>query len=126
MLVRSNDINPHMPGVHTCIDALQPASYATWQRAGLDCVIRSPFFSMMDMALPLAVQHSRQAVCMHVAASYYTDATDQRLAYLGALKAAGRLFVIFHLPRGPIGRRCGWLVIFASSGLAKRALLRIP
>jgi len=120
--VRSNDLNPLMPRMHTRLDATEPTSYAIWQRAGLDCVISSPMFALLDIALPLAVHFCRQAVCMHVPATYYTDATSQRLAYLRNLESQKRLRTIMHLPRGPLGRRCMWIVIFASPGLARRAM----
>ena len=107
--------------MHSRLDAVEPANCLQWQALGLDCVVSSPFFALLDIALPLAVRFARQAVCMHVPAMYYTDAPAQRLSFFRALEAQSRMHTIMHLPRGPLGRRCMWIVIFASPGLARRA-----
>ena len=120
--VRNNDVNPHLPGVQTYLGSLAPDSYETWQRRELDYVMGSPYFALLGFVLPLAVAPARLLMCMHVPAAFCIDATAQRLSYLRARERAGRLFTVLHLPRGPLGRRCMWLLVFATPGLARRLL----
>ena len=121
--VFTNDINPSHPA-DSHSDALQPSFYsALAARSMADVVVASPRFLLADLALPLAVRFARVAVCMHLPGHYLTDAHPARLRWLRCLHAAGRLHVIMGLPKGPLGRRCIWLVVLASASLRKRLLL---
>jgi site-specific DNA-cytosine methylase len=115
--VRSNDINPAHKA-HTHEDALQPVFYRRRLREGpVDAIVTSPWFAMLDLALPLAVLTASKVVCAHVPGHYVTDATAPRRAWLAALKDQGRLHFIWGLPKGEIGRRCMWLLVFATPEL---------
>ena len=48
---------------------------------------------------------------------YVTDAHPARAAYLKTLIEQGRMHILWNLPKGPMGRRCGWLIVFASAAL---------
>jgi hypothetical protein len=119
MHVRTNDI-AFVHKAHTHADALQPAFYrAASSKMGIDAIITSPWFTALDIALPLAVLASRVVACMHVPGHYVTDAHPARADYLRGLMREGRLHLLWNLPRGPMGRRCGWLIVFAHASLRK-------
>ena len=86
-------------------------------------MVSSPHFALCDLALALVVRHSRKLVCFHVNAAYWYNAAESRLAYFQALRDAGRLQLLEHLPLGPLGRRCIWILVFANKEL-KAQLLR--
>jgi hypothetical protein len=115
--VVDNDINPtHTTDLH--MDALQPAFYQhVATLCAIDAVVASPWFTVLDLALPLAIAAARTVACVHVPGHYITDAHPIRARYLAALMAADRLHVLWNLPKGPMGRRCGWLLVFATPAL---------
>jgi hypothetical protein len=103
-----------------------PPRLASYERAArtraLDAIVASPWFTVLDLALPLAVHFARSVACVHVPGHYVTDAHPNRAAYLQTLMAAGRLHILWNLPKGPSGRRCGWLLVFASNELHERLI----
>ena len=105
-------------------DALQPGFYRQvkefWH---YDAIVGSPWFSVLDLALPLAVCFA-PLVAFPGPGDYVTNAPPIRREYLRALQGEGRLALLVGLPRGRVGRRCLWLVVFASRALRER-LLRI-
>ena len=118
--VLTNDVNPLLDSDHH-MNALQPSTYAALQEGQqLDAVVMSPFFTVLDLALPLAVHHAEQVVCCHVPGHYVTNAPRARMDWLGQLQAEERLMLIVGLPRGPTGRRCMWLIIFKTKRLRDR------
>lgn len=123
LAVVDNDLNPSSPALWHA-DALQPAFYArAAARMRIGAIVTSPWFSTLDLALPLAVAAARMVACVHVPGYFITDAHPNRAAYLRSLMQEGRLHVLWNLPKGPMGRRCGWLLIFASAKV-KQLLLR--
>jgi hypothetical protein len=123
--VISNDLS----GAHNCElqeDALQPAFYrGLAQKHGrVDAFVFSPWFSFLDMAVPLAVLHAARVVCVHVPGHFITSPHPARLAWLRELQLRRRLRVVVGLPRGPTGRRCLWFCIFASP-LVAESMVRI-
>ena len=123
--VLSNDLS-RVRSADSHEDALQPGFYQalSQRQGGLDAVVTSPWFSVLDVALPLAVAASRVVACVHVPGHYLASGLEPRYAYLRSLQQQGRLVVLFGLPRGPLGWRCAWLVVFRSSAL--RAKLMRP
>jgi hypothetical protein len=111
----------------THLNALLPDFYIRLKTAGHmpDAVVMSPWFAVLDIALPLAVRFALSVVCAHVPGHYLTDATAPRLNWLRSLKEEGRLATILGLPKGPMGRRCVWLLIFRDA-FVKSRLLRTP
>ncbi len=121
--VVTNDIfDGHAADYH--MDALQPSFYTTMQRelGIIDAVVSSPWFAALDIALPLLVASAASVACVHVPGHYLTSGVMPRFAYLRELQAQGRLFVIMGLPRGPMGRRCVWLLVFSSRDVRQRLL----
>ena len=111
--VTTNDFNFQLPTDYH-LDALQPRTYEELRTdQPLHTVVMSPFFAVLDLALPLAVLYAEQLVCCHVPGHYLTNAPPARLSWLIQLQDAGRLMLVMGLPRGPTGRRCMWLIIFA-------------
>ena len=103
-------------------DALQPGFYRRVQDVwSYDAIVASPWFAMLDLALPLAVSFA-PVVAFHVPGHYVTDVHDVRRGYLQSLAKAGRLALIMGLPRGRMGKRCMWVVVFASRCLRKQML----
>ena len=120
--VLCNDLNPHS-SAESHADALQPSFYTRMQQHHtIDAIVTSPWFTVLDLALPLAVAHARTVACVHVPGHYVTDAHPNRVAFLLSLMQAGRLHVLWNLPKGPSGRRCGWLIIFANSWLRDKLI----
>jgi hypothetical protein len=104
------------------LDALQPAFYQNCAEAQgvIDAVVCNPWFTVLDVALvalPLAVAAARSVVCMHVPGHYVASGLAPRYTYLRELQQQGRLAVLFGLPRGPMGWRCAWIVVFKSAAL---------
>jgi len=122
-VVITNDLNPkHRALMHQ--DALQPGFYQRVLKiTPIDMVICSPWFAHLDIALPLAVLTATKMVAVHIPAHYWTNATLARYAYLKPFFTTERAHFVWGLPRGPMGMRCAWLCIFASSTL-KQQLLR--
>jgi hypothetical protein len=90
------------------LDALQPAFYhkCAEEHGAIDAVVCSPWFTVLDVALPLAVAASRSVVCIHVPGHYVTSGLAPRYTYLRELQQQGWLAVLFWLLRGPMGWRC--------------------
>eukprot|EP00877_Chromochloris_zofingiensis_P006429 jgi/Chrzof1/2039/UNPLg00695.t1 len=116
--VITNDINQHW-AADSHADALQPAFYRQHQP---QIIVSSPWFAVLDIAIPLAVHFASICVCMHVPGHYISNAHCARQQWLRALFIQDRVHVIMGLPRGPSGRRCAWLIIFASAALKQRML----
>ena len=115
--VMTNDINPSMP-THTHCNALLHSTYAHLQeRSRIHVIVTSPFFAVLDLALPLAILYAHHAVCCHVPGHYVTDGPSPRMEWLRGLQRQERLVVIAGLPVGPMGRRCIWLCIFRTREL---------
>ena len=114
----TNDINPqHAADTHA--DALQPGFY---QRMSVAAVVTSPLFAVLDVALPLAVHSVTTVACIHVPGHFVTNGHLARMQYLQRLKQQGRLHIVYGLPRGPLGQRCAWLLVFRTPEV-KRQLL---
>jgi hypothetical protein len=116
--VRTNDLaSSRAADMHE--DALQPGFYQQYaQRYGRpDVIVTSPWFAVLDLALPLIVDAVKVVACVHVPGHYISSGLGPRYSYLRSLQRAGRLVVLFGVPRGPLGWRCAWLVVFRSAAL---------
>ena len=123
--VFKNDINPRHPA-HTHLDALQPSFYHSLHQRGIvpDAIVMSPWFRVLDIALPLALLYATRVVAAHVPGHYLTNAHPARLAFLKRLQKHGRLAVLTGLPRGATGRKCIWLVVFRDKFMRASMLRR--
>ena len=107
--VFSNDLNP-LQGAAVSEDALQPSFY---ENHPAEFYVTSPYFAVLDIALPLMLRFATVAVMVHVPGHYLFDPTEPRQRFFQSL--VGRMAVLAGLPKGPLGRRCAWLVIAVSS-----------
>ena len=48
-------------------------------------MVTSPWFAVLDIAVPLAVMASRVVACVHVPSYYLTDMTESRARYFRKL-----------------------------------------
>ena len=120
LVVSTNDLNPvHDADSHE--DALQPCFY---KDKSVDVFVTSPYFAVLDLALPLMVHFAKVAVIVHVPGHYLYDPTEPRQRYFYSL--IERMAVILGLPKGPLGRRCAWLIIARSPSVLKGLLQSVP
>jgi len=115
--VYSNDIAPQS-SVHYQYDAL---SRINWECMGdFDYVVTSPPFEVLDLAIPLLLEHTRFAAFVHVPGDYPAN-SRYRTQVLTALSYSLR--VVYGLPMVPGRpiRPCIWLCIFKTR-TAERAL----
>jgi len=112
--VITNDINPDTPAaLHQ--DALQPEFYQNLLKiTPIDVIILSPWFAFLDVAIPLAVLAASVCVCVHIPGHYFTNAVTPRYSYLKPYFQLDTAHFIWGLPRGPMGMRCAWLLLFKS------------
>jgi hypothetical protein len=105
-------------------DALTETFYRDMRKAhGVQSVICSPWFRMLDLAMPLALAGCSTVACLHVPGHFLYDAHPIRHAWLKQKHDEGKLAVLTGLPMGPLGLRCIWLLLFATAEL-KRVVLR--
>jgi hypothetical protein len=121
--VVSSDVDVSAPADHHG-DALDPRYYELLQQVHghFDIIITSPWFRMLDLAIPIMLQHVRHALFVHVPGHYLGNMPPQRQAWFA--RRAPLIRVLRGLPVGPLGRRCEWLCIFTSRR-ALRAILRM-
>jgi len=114
--------NDWHPGVQadTHSDALQPGFYAGKQ---VSVVVTSPPFELLDLAAPLLAIASSVVACVHVPGHWLASPPVWRQVWMQSLIQQGRVSLLMGLPRGPMGRKCAWLLVFGSSCI-RHALLR--
>ena len=85
-----------------------------------DAIITSPWFSVLDLAIPILLRHAKYFVAVHVPAYYVTNAHDRRVKYIKRLIRDGRVHIVGNLPLAVIGWKCIWLMIFKDRHIGKR------
>ena len=121
MTCHTNDINPaHTADYHG--NALQPDLFRKVLRdRPANVLVTSPWYAVLDLALPLLAAFAGVAAFVHVPMHYVFDAHGRRATFLHRLQDQQRLAIIGGLPRGPTHRRCLWLCIFRDSATRLRA-----
>ena len=120
--VWTNDLNPTMPA-HTHHNALDLPFYTRRNNGFLpDAIVTSPWFGLLDIAIPLLVHIAKIVACIHVPGHYFSDAHSARSTYLQRLASSGRLHILWNLPRGPSGRRCAWMLVFKDQHTRKKMI----
>ena len=120
--VITNDLNS-AAATDYHLDALQPATYQQLQQKhGLDAIVISPWFALLDLALPLAVAHASWVVCCHVPGHYIFSPTEPRRRWLQTLLQQQRLHLLMGLPRSNMGMRCLWVVIANTSSMLEQLI----
>jgi hypothetical protein len=119
------DPRPGVPDVRQ-LDSYTASGYQQLAREGVsfDAIITSPPLALLDLAIPLAVAAARLIACVRVPSHYISDAPAPRSRWLQALRTAGRLMVIFNLPKGRDTPRHAWLLIFAASATRDTLLIQ--
>jgi hypothetical protein len=113
--VVTNDINENH-GCNYHMNALQPKMYMdiSPNKTLPSYIVTSPWFKMLDLAVPIAAASCRVAAFIHVPGHYLTNAPPARLRFFKELNLQRRMALMIGLPRGPVGSRCFWLCIFTS------------
>ena len=118
----SNDLDVSQPASFH-LNALYPETYRVVSKGtAYKAIITSPWFQWLDLALPLAARFTQTVACIHVPCHYIGDSIAARSSWITELQAQGRIFIIAALPRGPMGRRCAWLLVFASAQMKQKIL----
>jgi hypothetical protein len=108
------------------LDALQPSSYrtiASKEPGSMSLIVSSPWFSLMDLAAPLAVMQAGSLACLHVSSSYLGSPVEPRAQWAASLARQGRLHVVKGVEANrSLKRKCAWLVIAKTPELLKQLL----
>ena len=120
--VFQNDLDQCWPRVQSHADAWQPAFY---HANPAQVIVTSPPFGVLDVAAPLLAIAASAVACIHVPGHYITSATKPRQQWLHELCKQGRLHILVGLERGPMGRKCAFLLVFATADI-KKQMLRVP
>ena len=107
-------------------DALQLEGWDSLRRQGvcLDVVISSPWFMLLDLALPMAVLCVETAVCMRVPWNYLNEAPQARKCWLRRLHKEGRTVWLKGLPPTANSRSHVWLLVFKDDVVRRRMLTK--
>jgi hypothetical protein len=118
-----NDVHGKAP-LHALANALEPSDTSTVLSTfgPFTGIVSSPWFAYLDLGLCAAMSLNASFVAFHVPGHYFSSATPPRAKFLQRLSNEGRLFVSANLPRGALGKRCAWIVIFASQAVRDRIL----
>jgi hypothetical protein len=117
--VHTNDVDSDLL-TETHLDGLQPSSYRMVRKKGIEAVVMSPPFALLDIALPVAIQSGISLVCCHIPGTYLTEGNDQRRTYLRELQNEQRITFLLGLPRAQMGWRCAWIIVTASAHLHQK------
>jgi hypothetical protein len=135
--------HPHSAHVHTILSDVDPSVAADHYGdaldprflygirdvyRGIDIFVTSPWFTMLDLALPLMIGVAAAAVFCHVPGHYLTNMPEARRDWFRV--NAPHVHIVSNLPVGPYGRRCAWICWFRTSEdkerLLSSAALRAP
>jgi hypothetical protein len=120
-MLQNDDLDPSWSQVHSHADAMQPAFY---HANPAQVIVTSPPFGVLDVAAPLLVIAASAVACIHVPGHYITSATKPRQLWFHELCKQGRLHILMGLERGPLGRKCAFLLVFATADI-KNQMLRL-
>jgi hypothetical protein len=118
-----NDVYGRAP-LHGLANALEPSDTTSVLSTfgPFTGIVSSPWFAYLDLAVASAMSFGFAFVAFHVPGHYVVSATGPRAAFMQRMSEEGRLFISANLPRGVLGRRCAWLVVFASQAARDRLL----
>ena len=116
--VQQNDISLYWQH-STAMDALQPSFYDS---VAPQVIVSSPRFDLLDLATPLLAAKAGAVACIHVPGHWVSSPRVAMQQWLQQLAAEGRLHIIMGLPRGPAGRKCAWVLVFAAASVKQQIL----
>ena len=96
-------------------DALSQAVVQAIDYRKVDVVICSPWYAVLDLAIPLLMGSNAKAFFLHVPSHYLTNMPQPRRQFMAGLLDQGRVEAHMCREIGPLGRRCTWLLIFRSA-----------
>ena len=113
-------------GAAHCGNALEPAflSRLREEYGSIDIIITSPWFRLLDLAIPILFRYARQGIFIHVPGHYLSNMPTARRNWFRSM--APRLRIISDMPVGLIGRRCAWLCIFKTEAILTRMFRILP
>jgi hypothetical protein len=116
-----SDVDPSVAADHYG-DALDPRFLHGIQEIyrRVDVFVTSPWFTMLDLTIPLMTSIATTAVFCHIPGHYLTNMPLARQAWFRA--NAARIHILSNLPVGPYGRRCAWLCWFRTAADMARVL----
>ena len=106
------------------MDALTNDVLGWLSKCKADVVVCSPWFTVLDLAIPRLLCYGAPLICIHAPAHYVTNMPTPRRNWLARYTADDVLVVIGLRDIGPVGRRCCWLLFFRDLS-AKRPLLAL-
>ncbi len=107
------------------MDCLMPANMEELRRRmPMDVVISSPWFVLLDLALPLAVLSARSLVCMRVPGHFKLRAPPPRRSWMDRLHAERRLIWVKNPPLSAVKQPCMWMLVFKDE-LTRRRMMKV-
>lgn len=118
----TNDICPEHGNPELCENALDNKLYN--EIGQVDAIITSPWFVMLDIAIPLMLKHCKSFLAIHCPSYYMTNAPNPRLKFIKKLAKENRVISISSMTRNnPTRMSCIWLVIFKDEDEKKKRLM---
>jgi hypothetical protein len=117
--VISSDFNPASPAQFH-MDALRRETYifaqdeAHSQRSYLGAIVTSPHWKLLDVAMPLAIDHAACVTCIHVGAQFFDTAPSRRRQFCQKLSDEERRLDIQLSDRNTASGTSRWIIIFKS------------
>ena len=84
------------------------------EKSEVDAVVCSPWFTVLDLAVPKLLEYNARVTCVHAPAHYVTNMPGPRRDWLASYTEQGLLVVLGLRDIGPLGRRCCWMMFFRS------------
>lgn len=119
----SNDLCKHH-GEHDFYENALDIEFYEQFGESFDAIITSPWFAILDLAIPILMKYARYFIAVHVPAYYITNAHEHRIKFIKRLMRQGRVHIVGNLPHAVIGWRCVWLLIFKDRSTARRYIKR--
>ena len=117
----SSDLNP-IYWYREKIDALSEDVIRWLQRCNADAVVCSPWFTVLDLAIPRLLTYGAKVTCIHAPAHYITNMPPPRRTWMTNYMRKGLVVVVGLRDIGPLGRRCCWILFFKDSSTRRQLL----
>ena len=121
----SSDADPAAGAAHHG-NALEPAflSRLREEYGSIDVIVTSPWFRLLDPAIPILFRHAKFGIFIHVPGHYLSNMPAARRNWFRS--TAPRVRIIADMPVGLIGRRCAWVCIFKTEAIIKHMFHVLP
>jgi hypothetical protein len=115
--VLGSDASPRLDTHAFCGDGLLALTYTRARRhfgGSLDLIVTSPWWALLDLAVPMAYCQADLAAFIHVPYYYSTQGPPARLSWLTDLARRELAYQVLCEDRGNTGFRSAWLLLFRS------------